>query len=156
MQEVKNPSAIMLSGRQKGIPGSCIYCALEGTRPVLIEVEALVSETSFGTPRRMTTGADYNRVSLIIAVLEKKVGLKMYNQDIFVNVGEVCAYGILLWICQLQQVLFLVFVTVQSARELSYLGKLALTGEIRHISQAEKKNCRSRKNGYAKSNSSFK
>lgn len=61
--------------------------AVEGTRPVLLEVEALVSETSFGTPRRMASGVDYNRVSLIIAVLEKKIGLKLYNQDVFVNVS---------------------------------------------------------------------
>ena len=87
MREVPNPSAILLGSREKAMPGACIYCALEGTRPVMLEVEALVSETSFGTPRRMATGVDYNRMSLIIAVLEKKIGLKLYNQDVFVNVG---------------------------------------------------------------------
>ncbi len=139
MQEVKNPSAIMLSGRQKGIPGSCIYCALEGTRPVLIEVEALVSETSFGTPRRMTTGADYNRVSLIIAVLEKKVGLKMYNQDIFVNVGG----GMRIWDTSLDLPIAASIVSSFRNRAIRsgtvLFGEIGLTGEIRHISQAEKR-----------------
>ena len=139
MQEVKNPSAIMLSGRQKGIPGSCIYCTLEGTRPVLIEVEALVSETSFGTPRRMTTGADYNRVSLIIAVLEKKVGLKMYNQDIFVNVGG----GMRIWDTSLDLPIAASIVSSFRNRAIRsgtvLFGEIGLTGEIRHISQAEKR-----------------
>ena len=139
MQEVKNPSAIMLSGRMKGMPGSCIYCALEGTRPVLIEVEALVSETSFGTPRRMTAGADYNRVSLIIAVLEKKIGLKMYNQDIFVNVGG----GMRIWDTSLDLAIAASIVSSFRNRAIRagtvLFGEIGLTGEIRHISQAEKR-----------------
>lgn len=60
---------------------------MEGTRPLLLEVEALVSETSFGVPRRLATGLDFNRMSLVTAVLEKKVGLRLYNQDIYVNVS---------------------------------------------------------------------
>ena len=139
MQEVKNPSAIMLSGRMRGMPGSCVYCALEGTRPVLIEVEALVSETSFGTPRRMTAGADYNRVSLIIAVLEKKIGLKMYNQDIFVNVGG----GMRIWDTSLDLAIAASIVSSFRNKPLRagtvLFGEIGLTGEIRHISQAEKR-----------------
>ena len=139
MQEVKNPSAIMLSGRMKGMPGSCVYCALEGTRPVLIEVEALVSETSFGTPRRMTTGADYNRVSLIIAVLEKKIGLKMYNQDIFVNVGGGMRIGDTALDMAIAAAILSSFRNKPVRQGTILFGEIGLTGEIRHISQADKR-----------------
>lgn len=139
MQEVKNPSAIMLSGRMKGMPGSCVYCALEGTRPVLIEVEALVSETSFGTPRRMTAGADYNRVSLIIAVLEKKIGLKMYNQDIFVNVGGGMRIGDTSLDLAIAASIVSSFRNRAIRQGTVLFGEIGLTGEIRHISQAEKR-----------------
>lgn len=102
---------------------------LEGTRPVLIEVEALVSETSFGTPRRMTAGADYNRVSLIIAVLEKKIGLKMYNQDIFVNVGG----GMRIWDTSLDLAIAASIVSSFRNRAIRsgtvLFGEIGLTGE---------------------------
>lgn len=139
MTEVQNPSAILLEGRQKDMAGSCIYCALEGTRPVLLEVEALVSETSFGTPRRMATGVDYNRMSLIVAVLEKKIGLKLYNQDIFVNVGG----GIRVTEPALDLALAAAIVSSFRNRPVRagtvLFGEIGLTGEVRHISQTEKR-----------------
>jgi DNA repair protein RadA/Sms len=85
--EVPNPSELFLAERPQEAAGSSVVAALEGSRPVLVEVQALVSSTSFGTPRRTTMGIDHNRVSLLVAVLEKKVGLSLLAQDIFVNVA---------------------------------------------------------------------
>jgi DNA repair protein RadA/Sms len=85
--EVKNPSGFFLAERPKGAPGSVIVSSLEGTRPVLLELQALVSRASFGTPRRTVLGADYNRVCLLLAVLEKRAGVPLGTQDVFVNVA---------------------------------------------------------------------
>jgi DNA repair protein RadA/Sms len=85
--EVKNPSGFFLSERPKGAPGSVIVSSLEGTRPLLLEVQALVTPASFGAPRRTVLGADYNRVCLLLAVLEKRVGFPLQSQDAFVNVA---------------------------------------------------------------------
>jgi DNA repair protein RadA/Sms len=85
--EVANPSGFFLSERPKDAPGSVIVSSLEGTRPLLLEVQALVTPASFGTPRRTVLGADYNRVCLLLAVLEKRVGFPLQSQDAFVNVA---------------------------------------------------------------------
>jgi DNA repair protein RadA/Sms len=85
--EVPNPSGFFLAERPKDAPGSVIVASLEGTRPVLLELQALVAPASFGTPRRTVLGADYNRVCLLLAVLEKRAGVPLANQDIFVNVA---------------------------------------------------------------------
>jgi len=85
--EVKNPSGFFLSERPQGVPGSVIVSSLEGTRPLLLELQALVSPANFGTPRRTVLGADYNRVCLLLAVLEKRAGVPLQTQDVFVNVA---------------------------------------------------------------------
>lgn len=85
--EVSNPSALFLSERPKGAPGSIVVPSLEGTRPILVELQSLVSETNFGMPRRTTIGVDHNRVSLLAAVLDKVCGLHLVNYDIFINVA---------------------------------------------------------------------
>jgi len=87
LNEVPNPSEIFLAERPEGAPGSVVVPSMEGTRPIMIELQALVSGTSFGTPRRTTIGIDHNRVSLLVAVLEKKVGLSLLSQDVFINVA---------------------------------------------------------------------
>ena len=87
LQPVANPSELFLAERPVEVPGSVVVASLEGTRPILVEVQALVSPTSFGTPRRTTLGIDPNRVALLIAVLEKKMGLHLIGQDVFVNVA---------------------------------------------------------------------
>jgi DNA repair protein RadA/Sms len=84
---VPNPSALFLSERHEGAPGSAVVATIEGSRPVLVEVQALVSPTSFGTPRRMSLGIDANRVTLLLAVLEKRVGLELLGDDVFVSVA---------------------------------------------------------------------
>ncbi len=84
--EVENPSAMLLAGRPKNISGNCAVCTLEGTRPLIAEIQALVTPTAFPAPRRTTNGIDYNRMCLIIAVLEKRLGLKFYQNDVYLNV----------------------------------------------------------------------
>ncbi len=84
--EVENPSEMLLAGRPKHISGNCAVCTLEGTRPLIAEIQALVTPTAFPAPRRTTNGIDYNRMCLIIAVLEKRLGLKFYQNDVYLNV----------------------------------------------------------------------
>ena len=87
MHEVENPSGLLLGERAREASGSCVYPAIEGTRPVLLEIQALVCPTSFQMPRRMAAGLDYNRMALMVAVLEKRMGIKLYNQDVYLNVA---------------------------------------------------------------------
>ncbi|MEE1002265.1 MAG: DNA repair protein RadA [Acutalibacteraceae bacterium] len=86
LKQVQNPSAMLISGRPKNVPGTCVACVLEGTRPVLAEVQGLVTATGFGNPRRMSTGFDYNRLNLLLAVLEKRVGFHFSSLDAYVNI----------------------------------------------------------------------
>lgn len=86
LTEVENPSMMLLSGRPHNVSGSCVACTMEGTRPLLAEIQALVSTSGYGNPRRMSTGYDYNRLSLIIAVLEKRAGYYFSNSDTYVNI----------------------------------------------------------------------
>jgi DNA repair protein RadA/Sms len=87
LQPVPNPSALFLAERLPGSPGSAVVATLEGSRPLLVEVQALVSPSSFGTPRRMSLGLDPNRTSLLLAVLEKRIGLELLGDDVFVSVA---------------------------------------------------------------------
>ena len=86
LQEVENPSMMLISGRPKNTSGTCVACLMEGSRPLLAEVQGLVTQTGFGNPRRMTTGFDYNRLSMLLAVLEKRAGYFFGNMDAYVNV----------------------------------------------------------------------
>ncbi len=86
LNEVENPSAMLLSGRISNVSGGCITCVIEGTRPILSEVQGLVTTTGFGNPRRMSTGFDYNRLNLLLAVLEKRIGLYFSNLDTYLNI----------------------------------------------------------------------
>ena len=86
LKEVENPSLMLISGRPKNVSGTCIACAMEGTRPILAEIQALATATGFGNPRRMCTGFDYNRMNMIIAVLEKRAGYYFTNTDAYINV----------------------------------------------------------------------
>ena len=135
--EVKNPSEYMLSGRPVDASGSVVVCAMEGTRPLLIELQALVCHTSFGIPRRQTTGADLNRVNLLMAVLEKRVGLKLGECDAYVNV----AGGIKLNEPAVD--LGIVMAIVSSYRnivipqDIVVFGEVGLSGEVRSVNLAE-------------------
>ena len=135
--EVPNPSGFFLAERPADAPGSVIVSALEGTRPLLLELQALVSRASFGTPRRTVLGADYNRVCLLLAVLEKRAGLPIGNQDVFVNVaggGRVAEPAADLGV---------VIAAASSYLErpvrgdVLVLGEVGLTGEVRAVSGVE-------------------
>ena len=86
LKEVENPSVMLLAGKPQGVPGICVACVMEGSRPILTEVQGLVTTTNFGNPRRMATGFDYNRMSLILAVLEKRAGYFFSSMDAYINV----------------------------------------------------------------------
>lgn len=135
--EVCNPSELFLSERPTGVPGSVVVAALEGTRPLLVELQALVSSTSFGNPRRTTIGVDHNRLALLVAVLEKKVGLHLSGQDIFLN----AAGGVRL--NEPSADLGIVAVVASShldkivAPQTVFIGEVGLSGEVRAVSQPE-------------------
>ncbi|MCX8002899.1 MAG: DNA repair protein RadA [Anoxybacillus mongoliensis] len=139
LTEVKNPSEIFLEERSKGAAGSTVVASMEGTRPVLVEIQALVSPTSFGTPRRMATGIDHNRVSLLMAVLEKRVGLLLQNQDAYLKV----AGGI-----KLDEPAIDLAIAVSIASSFRdqptnhtdvVIGEVGLTGEVRRVSRIEQR-----------------
>ena len=137
LREVSNPSEIFLLERPLQAPGSAVVCSMEGTRPILVELQALVSPSFLAVPRRTTIGVDHNRVALLVAVLEKKMGVKLFNQDIFVNVAggvQVDEPGVDLGI----------IAAVASSYEEKAIdprtvifGEVGLAGEIRGIAQAE-------------------
>ncbi|HBL82200.1 MAG TPA: DNA repair protein RadA [Clostridiales bacterium] len=150
LREVKNPSSMMLEGRPEQTSGSTVICTLEGTRPLLAEVQSLVAPTTFPAPRRMTTGADYNRVNLLIAVLEKRVGLNLSNQDIYVNIvggmridepaadlGIICAVAS-------------AFKNKDIAPDIALIGEVGLTGELRAVNQIDKRLNEMKKLGFSK------
>jgi len=137
--EVENPSMTMLSGRPVNVPGSVVVASVEGTRPMLVEIQALVCATSFGMPRRMATGVDYNRVTLLMAVLEKRVGMQLHNYDAYVNVvgglkidEPACDLGILTSIASS-------FRDTAVDADTVIIGEVGLTGEVRAVSQIEKR-----------------
>lgn len=139
LHEVENPSMMLLEGRPNQAPGSAVVCTLEGTRPMLAEIQALISPTAFGMPRRMATGMDYNRVNLIIAVLEKRVGLNLQNQDAYVNIVG----GIRLDEPAVDLALALAIASayrnVPIDSSLAAIGEVGLTGELRAVSQTERR-----------------
>ncbi|MCX5781871.1 MAG: DNA repair protein RadA [Elusimicrobia bacterium] len=148
--EVTNPSKIFLGERSTDIPGNVIVSTIEGTRPLLLEVQALVARTNFGFPKRMVTGYDTNKVTLLIAVLEKRVGLHLETQDVFVNVvggvkiketgvdlGIACAIasGNGNYVCPSKTII---------------LGEVGLAGEVRSISQLDERLMEAEKLGFEK------
>lgn len=137
--EVKNPSEMFLQERPLGVAGSTVVASLEGTRPVLVEMQALVSATNFPSPRRMATGIDHHRLALIIAVLEKRMGMFLQNQDAYVNV----AGGIKLDEPAVD--LAMAVAIASSFRDMPtqpfdvVFGEVGLTGEVRGVSRAEQR-----------------
>ena len=148
LKEVQNPSEFMLSGRPEGASGSVVTCSLEGTRPMLIEIQALVSHSSFGIPRRQTIGTDFNRVNLLMAVLEKRLGLSLGNCDAYVNI----AGGIRI----LEPAIDLgIAVAVASSfknravdDKTIVIGEVGLSGEVRGVSMIQLRVQEARKLGF--------
>ncbi|HQE66518.1 MAG TPA: DNA repair protein RadA, partial [Bacillota bacterium] len=139
LTEVVNPSEMLLSGRMEGATGSCVISAMEGTRAMLVEVQALLSHTGFGVPRRNATGVDYNRVALLMAVLEKRVGMQLGSSDSYVNVVG----GIKL--NEPAADLGIVAAIASSFRDREIdgstviIGEVGLAGEVRAVNFAEKR-----------------
>lgn len=135
--EVLNPSEYMLSGRPLNEAGSLVVCGMEGTRPMFVEVQALVSYTTFNMPRRTVTGADYNRIMMLIAVIEKKYGLSLGDQDCFVNI----AGGIKMNEPSLDLGLLAAIISSITNKiipaDMVIMGEVGLTGEVRGITLVE-------------------
>ncbi len=137
--EIPNPSEMLLSGRPKNTPGNCAVCTIEGTRPIIAEIQALVSPTAFPAPRRTANGIDYNRLCLIIAVLEKRLGLKFYQNDVYMNVIG----GLYLSEPASDAAIALSLISSLTDKavpdDLIAIGELGLSGECRAVSNLEQR-----------------
>ena len=148
LEEVKNPSEYMLNGRPEDASGSVVACSMEGTRPILVEIQALVCQSNFGIPRRTAVGTDFNRVNLLMAVLEKKVGIHLGTSDAYVNIAggmKMTEPAIDLGIC---------LAIVSSCKDVGIpdkvmvFGEVGLSGEIRAVSMAGQRVQEAKKLGF--------
>lgn len=146
--EVENPSEYMLSGKPVGASGSVVVCSVEGTRPILIEVQALVCRTNFGIPRRQTTGTDFNRVNLLMAVLEKRLGLQIGDCDAYVNI----AGGMKTTEPAIDMGIIMAIVSSFKNRAIDektlVFGEVGLSGEVRAVNMAQQRVQEAKKLGY--------
>lgn len=146
--EVPNPSEYMLAGKPKQAPGSIVVCSIEGTRPILIEVQALVCQTNFNLPRRTSTGTDYNRVNLLMAVIEKRMGVRMGDCDAYINV----AGGMRIHEPALDLGIILALLTSYRNQSLDdetiCFGEVGLAGEVRAVNMAEQRVLEAAKLGF--------
>ena len=148
LREMANPSEYMLEGKPEASPGSVVVCCMEGTRPMLVEVQALATKTSFGFPRRTASGCDFNRVNLLIAVLSKRLGIDMSDEDAYVNI----AGGIRMNEPAID--LGIVLALVSSYRNKAVdektivFGEVGLSGEVRGVTMPEQRVLEAKKMGY--------
>ena len=137
LAEVTNPSEFMLEGKPENASGSIVTCSVEGTRPILIEIQALVCRSNFGFPRRQANGTDYNRVNLLMAVLEKRVGLQMGEFDAYVNLAggmKLAEPSLDLGICM---ALISSFKNKPIGDDVIAFGEVGLSGEVRSVNMAD-------------------
>ena len=136
LSEVENPSLMLLSGRPTNVSGTCVACTMEGSRPILAEIQGLVTNSGYGNARRMSTGFDYNRMSMLLAVLEKRCGYFFSSMDAYVNVIG----GLRLDEPATDLALALALVSSLEAmvvpEDVVAFGEVGLTGEIRSVSHA--------------------
>ena len=148
LREVENPSEFMLSGRPEDASGSVVACSMEGTRPILVEVQALVCRSNFGNPRRTATGTDFNRVNLLMAVLEKRLGLKLADCDAYINI----AGGIKMNEPALDLGIVLALISSYKEKPIDErticFGEVGLSGEVRAVSMAEQRVLEAKKLGF--------
>ena len=148
LREVKNPSEFMLEGRADDGNGSVVACQMEGTRPILMEVQALVSRSNFGMPRRTSTGLDYNRVNLLMAVLEKRLGFRMADFDAYVNIAggiRVTEPAVDLAVCI---AIISSYKDMNISKETVAFGEVGLGGEVRAVSMADQRIREAKKLGF--------
>lgn len=150
LKQVLNPSEFMLDGRPTDASGSVVACLMEGTRPILVEIQALITHTNFGMPRRTAVGTDYNRVNLLMAVIEKRVGVQMSDYDAYVNI----AGGLRINEPALDLALVMSILSSFKNRPISpdtiVFGEVGLAGEIRGVSQTEQRVLEAKKLGFKK------
>lgn len=150
LREVSNPSEYMLSGKPEGASGSVVACTMEGTRPMLLEVQALVCRTNFGLPRRTAAGTDYNRLNLLMAVLEKRLNLPLSGYDAYVNI----AGGVSLSEPAMDLALVLAVISsykdVPVADKTIVFGEVGLSGEVRAVSMAKQRVQEAKRLGFTK------
>ena len=148
MCEIKNPSSVLLSDRTENPPGTIVAASLEGTRPILIELQALTTLSVFGFPKRTANGIDFNRLTLLIAVLEKRAGMALGNQDVYMNIVG----GIKINEPALD--LGIVLATASSFKNMPIpndclcIGEVGLTGEVRNVNMIEKRIKEAEKMGF--------
>ncbi len=146
--EVSNPSEFMLDGRPENASGSIVTCSVEGTRPILIEIQALVCRSNFGFPKRQANGTDYNRVNLLMAVLEKRVGLSMGESDAYVNLAggmRIAEPSLDLGICL---ALISSFKNKPISSDVIAFGEVGLSGEVRSVNMAQARVSEAKKLGF--------
>lgn len=134
LRQVENPSQMLLSGRPMGVSGTCVACIMEGSRPILAEVQALVTKSGFASPRRMATGFDYNRMAIIIAVLEKRLGLFFGTLDVYINVVGGLRLDEPAADLSIALALYSSLLDKPVSDDLIAFGEIGLGGEIRNIS----------------------
>lgn len=148
LKDVLNPSSRMIEDKIQDQPGSAIAGIIEGTRPMLVEVQALVCPTSFGMPRRQATGMDHNRLSMLLAVLEKKVGMQLSSFDAYINVAG--GFKLIEPASDLSVVLAIAssFKNIPLDSSTVVFGEVGLTGEVRSVVQMEKRIVESHRLGF--------
>ncbi len=148
LAEVENPSEFMLSGKPESASGSVVACAIEGTRPMLLEIQALVCRSNFGMPRRTAAGLDYNRVNLLMAVLEKRIGLPLSNYDAYVNI----AGGIRMNEPAVDLGIVMAIASSYKNKPISedtiVFGEVGLSGEVRAVTMPEQRVAEAKKLGF--------
>ncbi len=149
LEQVPNPSEYMLNGRPEGASGSVVSCAMEGTRPILVEIQALVCHTNFNMPRRTAAGTDFNRVNLLMAVLEKRLGFKLDSCDAYVNI----AGGMRLNEPAMDLAIVCAIISSYKNFEISpktiIFGEVGLTGEVRAVNMVEQRVLEAKKLGFS-------
>lgn len=139
LAEVPNPSLMLISGRPKNVPGTCVTSAIEGTRPILAEIQGLVCDSGYGNPRRMSTGFDYNRFSLILAVLEKRGGYFFSNLDAYLNVVGGFRLDEPAVDLAVAMTLISTLKDIAIPEDIAVFGEIGLSGEVRAVSQAQQR-----------------
>ena len=148
MCEVKNPSDILITERNDNPSGSCVVASMEGTRPILVEMQALTSQSVFGIPKRTANGLDYNRLAVLIAVIEKRAGLALGGQDVYLNIAggmkltePAVDLGIIATVAS-------AYKNIPIPQDTVVMGEVGLTGEVRRINFIEKRLIEAEKLGF--------
>lgn len=149
LREIRNPSEFILSNRPKNVPGTTVVCSIQGTRPILMEVQSLLCRTNFGVPRRMATGFDYNRSVLLLAVIEKRLGINLSQFDAYINVAggmkiQEPAADLGVIASSLSG-----YFNIPIPHDVCFIGEVGLTGEVRGVSNIDKRIGEAQKMGFS-------